>query len=105
MSNLYDFEKFFSVFLVTDLRLPGIKNVIKQYLSETKRKALLKIIFAKIIYYYQFRYFSSSLDPFMENILFDINAKLNNTNNFNKTQWVNKIKKQKKNNLPPSNKV
>ena len=41
----------------------------------------------------------------MENILFDINAKLNNTNNFNKTQWVNKIKKQKKNNLPPSNKV
>ena len=104
-STSYDFEKFFSVFLVTDLRLPGIKNVIKQYLSETKRKALLKIIFAKILYYYQFRYFSSSLDPFMENILFDINAKLNNTNNFNKTQWVNKIKKQKKNNLPPSNKV
>lgn len=99
------FSQCFFKLLLTDLRLPGIKNVIKQYLSETKRKALLKIIFAKILYYYQFRYFSSSLDPFMENILFDINAKLNNTNNFNKTQWVNKIKKQKKNNLPPSNKV
>lgn len=101
----YDFEKFFSVFLFTDLRLPGIKNVIKQYLSEPKRKALLKIIFVKILYYYHFRYFSSSLDPFMENILFDINAKLNNTNKFNKTQWINEIKNQRKRELPPSNRV
>lgn len=101
----YDFEKFFSVFLVTDLRLPGIKNVIKQYLSEPKRKALLKIIFVKILYYYHFRYFSPSLDPFMENTLFDINAKLNNTNKFNKLQWINGIKNKRKNDLPPSNKV
>lgn len=101
----YDFEKFFSVFLFTDLRLQGTRKVIKQYLSEPKRKALLKIIFAKILYYYQFRYFSPSLDSFMENTLFDINAKLNNTNKFNKSLWINEIKSERKNGLPPSNKV
>jgi len=99
--NSGDFEKFFSVFLYADLRLPGIKNVIKEYISESKSKALLKIVFVKLLYYYQFRYFSSSLDPFIENALYDIRADLNNDNKFNKAQWINEIKNHRKRDLPP----
>ena len=59
-----------------DLRLPGLQNVLKSYCTDAKDKSLLKIIFFKLLYYYRFRYFSSSLDPFFENILADINERV-----------------------------
>lgn len=87
------FKKFFSVFLFADLRLPGLQNILGQYAKEAKDKSLLKIIFFKFLYYYQFRYFSSSLDSFLENTLADINIKLQNSNKFKKEQLISNIKK------------
>ena len=64
-----DFQKFFSVFIYADLRLPGLQSVLSKYANEVENKSLLKIIFFKLLYYYQFRYFSPSLDSFLENTL------------------------------------
>lgn len=91
-SSLDDFKKFFSVFMFADLRLPGLQKVLQSYASEAKDKSLLKIIFFKLLYYYQFRYFSSSLDSFLENTLADINIKLSNGSKYAKPSIVNKIK-------------
>lgn len=91
-SSLGNFKKFFSVFMFADLRLPGLQKVLQSYASEAQDKSLLKIIFFKLLYYYQFRYFSSSLDSFLENTLADINIKLNNGSKYAKSSIVNKIK-------------
>ena len=91
--SLDNFKKFFSTFLYADLRLPGLKNILHQYAKDAQDKSLLKIIFFKLLYYYQFRYFSSSLDVFLENTLADINIKLQNKNKFSKGQWIDNLKK------------
>lgn len=74
------FSRFFSVFMFSDLRLPGLKAVINQYVLDIDNKSMLKIVFFKLLYYYRFRYFSPVLDNFLENTLADINIKLNNGN-------------------------
>lgn len=94
--NSDEFLRFFSVFLYCDLRLPGLQNILKNYCSEAKHKSLLKIIFFKLLYYYRFRYFSSSLDPFFENILADINIKLNGGNRLQKGVIIQELKNQKR---------
>ena len=91
-----EFSRFFSVFLYCDLRLPGLQNVLNNYCTDAKDKSLLKIIFFKLLYYYRFRYFSSSLDPFFENILSDINIRLNGGSKSRKGAIIQELKKQKK---------
>ena len=93
--NSNDFSKFFSVFLFSDLHLPGLKQVLKEYITGITNKSLLTIIFFKLLYYYRFRYFSSSLDPFFENILADINIKLYGKNKWHKDRIISDLKKQK----------
>ena len=90
-------------FLRSGLR-PSLRKSTVFYHKVTAILILFQLAIA-ICDYYHFRYFSPSLDPFMENTLFDINAKLNNTNKFNKSQWINGIKNKRKNDLPHSNKV
>lgn len=51
-----DFDKFFCVFTLCDLRLPRIQLLLSTYVKRIKDNALLKIIFFKLLYYYQFRY-------------------------------------------------
>lgn len=89
-----EFAKFFSVFLFCDLRLPGFKYVLKNYCKESKAKdeSLLKIIFFKLLYYYRFRYFSSSFDLFLENTLADINTKLNGGSKQGKSEIIQGLK-------------
>lgn len=79
-ASIDGFAKFFSVFLMCDLRLPGFKNVLKDYVQSIRDRSMLKIIMFKLMYYYQFRYFSSSLDTFLEDMLADINIRLNKSN-------------------------
>ena len=93
--NSNEFSHFFSVFLFSDLRLPGVQNVLKQYVANTKDKSLLKIIFFKLMYYYCFRYFSPALDPFLESTLADINIKLNGWSKLPKAVIIQTIKGQK----------
>lgn len=93
--NSSDFSRFFSVFLFSDLHLPGLRQVLKDYIAGITNKSLLTIIFFKLLYYYRFRYFSSSLDPFFENILADINIKLYGKNKWHKDRIISNLKKQK----------
>ena len=93
--NSSEFSRFFSVFMFSDLHLPGLKQVLKEYVAEANNKSLLTIIFFKLLYYYRFRYFSPSLDPFFENILADINIKLHGGNKFRKDRLISDLKKQK----------
>lgn len=90
-----EFSKFFSVFLFSDLHLPGLQRILKDYCTKVDNKSLLTIIFFKLLYYYRFRCFSSSLDPFFENILADINIKLNGGNKRRKDRIITELKKQK----------
>lgn len=66
-----------------------------ELVAEANNKSLLTIIFFKLLYYYRFRYFSSSLDPFFENILADINIKLHGGNKLRKDRIISELKKQK----------
>lgn len=91
-----EFSRFFSVFLFSDLRLHGLQEVLKKYISDAKDKSLMKIIFFKLMYYYCFRYFSPSLDPFLESTLADINIRLNGGNKREKAQVIQTIKSQKR---------
>ena len=93
--NSSEFARFFSVFMFSDLHLPGLQRVLKEYVAEANNKSLLTIIFFKLLYYYRFRYFSSSLDPFFENILADINIKLHGGNKLRKDMIISELKKQK----------
>lgn len=93
--NSSDFSRFFSVFLFSDLHLPGLREVLKEYISGITNKSLLTIIFFKLVYYYRFRYFSSSLDSFFLNILADINIKLHGKNKWHKDKIISDLKKQK----------
>ena len=56
--NSSEFARFFSVFTFSDLHLPGLQRVLKEYVAEANSKSLLTIIFFKLLYYYRFRYFS-----------------------------------------------
>lgn len=93
--NNNEFARFFNVFLFSDLRLPGLKKMLKDYVSNIDNKSLLTIIFFKLMYYYCLRYFSPVLDPFFENILADINIKLNKGNKQQKERIIQSIKDQK----------
>ena len=89
--NSSEFARFFSVFMFSDLHLPGLQRVLKEYIAEANSKSLLTIIFFKLLYYYRFRYFSS----FFENILADINLKLHSGSKVQKDRIISELKKQK----------
>lgn len=93
--NSSDFARFFSVFLFSDLHLPGLRGVLEEYIAGITNKSLLTIVFFKLLYYYRFRYFSPSLDSFFENILADINIKLYGKNKKQKDRVISEFKKQK----------
>ena len=81
--------------MFSDLLLPGLKQILKDYVTEAADKSLLTIIFFKLMYYYRFRYFSPALDSFFENILADINIKLNGGNKTQKNRVISELKKKK----------
>ena len=70
-----------------------VKNYVHGYYKTLYPE--FTIIFFKLLYYYRFRYFSSSLDPFFENILADINIKLHGGNKLRKDRIISELKKQK----------
>ena len=94
-SSTLDFQKFFSVFLYCDLRIPGLREVIKSYCADIKNKSLLTIIFFKLLYYYRFGYFSPSLNQFLEKTLVNINSKLYNCSKVESNNIISKYKNQK----------
>ena len=94
------FEQFFSVLLFTDLRLPGIKNTITSYIRQEEDSSILKLIFFKLLYYWQFRYFSPQLDDFLINTLSELEYELNHkgyksniTKGYIKGMITNRLKK------------
>lgn len=74
-TNATDFDTFFSTFILCDLRVPGVENIIQKYVKRTTNKSLLKIIFFKLLFYYRYRHFPSAMDCTLENILADIQLK------------------------------
>lgn len=94
-SNAQPFYKFFSTFLLCDLRVPGVGEIIKKYTGEQKDHTFLKIVFFKLLYYYQFRYFGHNLDAILENALADINLRLNGQAKFYKSQTIKQLQSQR----------
>ena len=99
-SPVDSFGYFFGVFTFCDLRLKGLRDVLQRYVNSITDKSFLKIVFFKILYYYRFRYFSSSLDSFLENTLADINIKLNKKSKRQKSLYVQQIKERRRKTLP-----
>ena len=91
-NSIDDFDLFFCVFTMCDLRLPGIKTMINEYIQKTKNTSLLKIIFFKLFYYYQFRYFGVTMDAFLLDKLAEINLKMKHKSKMLKSQYVEQIK-------------
>ena len=94
-SDANGFGKFFTTFILCDLRAKGVGEILRKYVAEVKDKSLLKIVFFKLLYYYQFRYFSRNLDAVLENALADINHKLSGQAKFNKSATIKQIKGQR----------
>lgn len=89
------FSRFFTTFILCDLRVKGVGDIIRKYAAEVKDKSLLKIIFFKLLYYYQLRYFSRNLDAVLENSLANINHKLSGQAKFNKSATIKQLKSQR----------
>ena len=98
-SPMDSFGRFFGVFTFCDLRLKGLRETLRQYVSGISDKSFLKIVFFKILYYYQFRYFSSSLDSFLENTLADINIKLYKGSKKRKSLYIQQMKENRRKTL------
>lgn len=91
----HDFKKFFSTFILCDLRVPGVGKIIRNYVSEITDRSLLKIVFFKLLYYYQFRYFGNNLDVVLENALSDINLKLQGTTKLIKSYAIQELRSKR----------
>lgn len=87
-----DFDKFFCVFTLCDLRLPKIQLLLNTYVKQIKENALLKTIFFKLLYYYQFRYFGTDLDQFLLDTLAEIKVKINHKSRLYKQHYINQLK-------------
>lgn len=87
-----DFDKFFCIFTLCDLRLPKIQLMLNTYVNKIKDNALLKIIFFKLLYYYQFRYFGTHLDQYLLDTLAEINIKINHKSKLYKQHYIKQIK-------------
>lgn len=93
--NYGEFPRFFSVFMFSDLHLRGFQRVLNDYIAEVKNKDLLTIIFAKLLYYYMFRYFSPTCDSFLENTLANINSKLHVGNKIQKDRMIHSLQERR----------
>ena len=88
----HEFRKFFSTFILCDLRVPGTMEIIRNYVGRISNKSLLTIVFFKLMYYYQFRYFSENTDTQLEGILADINLKLQGIGKVYKSYVIQELK-------------
>lgn len=86
------FYRFFSTFILCDLRVPGVGDIIKNYLAGITDKSLLKIAFFKLMYYYQLRYFDGEFDHILESELSNINLKLNGQPKFAKSEVIKQLR-------------
>lgn len=84
------------LFLYCDLRISGCLKELRSFVNKTSSKDLLTISFFKVLYYYKMRYFPSSQDSIIENLLADINLKLHNMNKFQKDQVLKNIQKERR---------
>ena len=91
-SDVDDFDKFFCLFTLCDLRLSKVQSLLSTYVRQVKDSALLKIIFFKLMYYYQFRYFGTKLDRFLVETLADISIKINHESKLHKQHYIDQIK-------------
>lgn len=94
-SDIHEFARFFSTFLLCDLRVPGVIDIIQNYVRQITDKALLTIVFFKLMYYYQLRYFPSTYDTKLESILADINLKLQGKRKAYKTYLIKSLKSKR----------
>lgn len=92
-SAIDDFDMFFCVFTMCDLRLLSIQSTLTEYINKTQNKSLLKIIFFKLLYYYQFRYYGTTLDAFLLDKMADINLKIQHKSKMLKPKVIEEIKK------------
>lgn len=73
-----DFSQFLMLFLYCDLRIPGCLSELSSFVRRTSSKDLLTIALFKTVYYYRVQYFQKQSDSTLENIIADINMKLQN---------------------------
>ena len=94
-SDIHDFSKFFSTFILCDLRVHGAIEIIQNYVRKITDKSLLTIVFFKLMYYYQLRYFSNAHDSQLESILADVNLKLQGERKEYKSHVIQKLKSKR----------
>ena len=75
------FSQFLMLFLYCDLRISGCLQELSNFVKRTKSKDLLTIALFKTMYYYKIQYFPKKDDQRLENIIADINIKLDNIDN------------------------
>lgn len=78
-------------------------EIIRSYVGEINDKSLLKIVFLKLLYYYQFRYFGNKQDTILENTLADINLKLQGNKKRLKSYAIQELRAKRLSEKPPNN--
>ena len=91
-SDINDFSRFFCTFILCDLRVHGAIDIIQSYVRKISDKSLLTIVFFKLMYYYQFRFFPNAYDSKLESILADINLKLHGERKEYKSHLIQNLK-------------
>lgn len=92
------FDVFFTTFILCDLRVPNIETTLKTVIAKTDDENMLKIIFFKLFYYYQLRFFGSKYESVLENELAEISLKLQKLSKFNKSKMIQTLREKRKDN-------
>lgn len=79
--DVNSFEHFFTIFMLCDLHMSESRAFLKTYVKKITDKAMMQIVFMKLLYYYKMRYFDSKFDSDIENMLADLNIKMGSVKN------------------------
>lgn len=94
-SRKNSFSQCLLLFLYCDLRISGCLQELSSFVSRTSSKDLLTIVLFKAMFYYKTRYFPPAQDNMLENIIAEINLKLQNVGKLAKSHVLRSIRKQR----------
>lgn len=102
-NDISEFEKFLSVFIYSDIKASNYRMIIKNFYKNSKSKYILDSIFFKLLSYYFLRSKDKETDKFYLNVLADIKVKLKQIDKARKSQFINKLVKDKRFHLTEKN--
>jgi len=94
-SNISDLEKFFSIFLYSDIKAKEFKKYLNEFIKNIKHQYMFDIILYKILLYYYLKSKSKASDLYYESIIAELLIRSKKASKAEKSKVMKHYKKQK----------